>query len=112
MEYILYSTEVKLQHMSVMVPPMSMYHMRRLLELKDQGIKFDDPTAEDLKKIVGLLHEVIKENHPDLDYDTLEREMDARSLQEVMVAIQNLPKNLTAQTGSQVVQDLSVKSGS
>ena len=108
MEYILYSTMVKLRKgREIMVPPISMYHMKKLLELKEQGVNLDDPNSSDLSKILSLIGEVIRENHPDLTDEELVKEVDARALQEIMVAIQNLPKNSTAQTGTQVVPEMS-----
>lgn len=99
MGYVLYSTEIQLRTQKVMVPPMSMYHLRCLLDLRTQGVNLDEPTSEDMKKIITLLLEVVNENHPELTYDQFEKELDIRSLKEVMEAMQSLPKNSTVQTG-------------
>lgn len=107
MDYILYSTPVKLNKIEVMVPPISMYHMKRLLELRDSGTNFETPGKEDLTKILNLIGDVIRENHPDLTDEVLEKEINPVNLREIMSAIQGLPKNSTAQTGNQVSPDLS-----
>lgn len=110
MDYILYSTPVNLRKMEVMVPPISMYHMKRLLEMRDaEGVNLDNPGLEDLNKILHLIGDILRENHPDLTDETLEKEIDARTLREIMDAIQGLPKNSTAQTGDQTSQELSQK---
>jgi hypothetical protein len=107
MDYILYSTPVKLRHQEVQVPPISMYHMKRLLELRDKGVNLEDPTYEDLNKILSLIGDILRENHPELTDEVLEKELDVASLREVMKAIQGLPKNSTAQIGSQTSPILS-----
>lgn len=99
MSYVLYSTEVQLRTKTIMVPPMSMYHLRCLLDLRGQGVDLDNPSAGDIKKLVELLLEVVKENHPDLTYNEFEKELDVRSLKQVIEATQSLPKNVTAQAG-------------
>ena len=99
MSYVLYSTPVKLRKMEVMVPPISMYHMRKLLELRDSGVDLDNPDGKGLEAIVRLLHEVVQENHPELGFEQFEREVDASNLREIMMAVQGIPKNVTAQTG-------------
>jgi len=101
MDYILYSTPVKLRNMEIMVPPISMYHMKRLLEIRDSGVNLDNPSYEDLSKILHLIGDIIRENHPDLKDEELEKQMDVASLKDVMTAIQGLPKNSIAQTGTQ-----------
>ncbi len=107
MDYILYSTKVKLRDMELMVPPISVYYLRKLLELKDSGTNLDDPTADDLGKIVDLIGDVIKENHPDLDKVKLEKSIDVQTLREIMDALTGIPKNVIAQTGNQATPDLS-----
>lgn len=100
MDYVLYSTPVKLRKAEVMVPPISMYHMRKLLNLRDSGVDLDNPDGKGLEAILRLLHEVIQENHPDLDFEKFEREVDASNLREIMIAVQGTPKNVTAQAGT------------
>lgn len=107
MDYILYSVPVKLRGMEIMVPPISVYHLRKLLELRDNGVNLDEPTAADLGKIIGLIGDVIRENHPDLTNDQLEKAIDTISLREIMQAVTGIPKNVTAQTGNQMTPDLS-----
>lgn len=109
MDYILYSTPVKLNHMEVMVPPISMYHMKRLLELRDTGANLENPGKDDLTKILSLIGDIIRENHPDLTDEVLEKEINAINLKEIMAAIQGLPKNSIAQNGSQETPALSEK---
>lgn len=99
MSYVLYSTPVKLRTREIMVPPISMYHMRKMLELRDKGVDLDNPDASGLQEILKLLCEVIQENHPEMTYEEFERQIDASNLREVMVAVQGMPKNVTAQTG-------------
>jgi hypothetical protein len=106
MEYILYSTPVKLRKMEIMVPPISMYHMRKLMEIRDSGVDLNAPKAEELDRILTLFTEIIKENHPDLTKEVLEKEIDAANLGKLIDAIQATPKNSTAQTGTQVNQNL------
>ena len=96
---VLYSTEVELRKGTIMVPPISMYHLRKLLELKDKGIDLDVPDSKGLMEIISLLLEVIQENHPELTYDEFEKNLDAAGMQRVITAIQGLPKNSTAQAG-------------
>lgn len=99
MEYVLYSTPVKLRKIEIMVPPISMYHMRKLLNLRDSGIDLDNPDGKGLEAIVRLLHEVVQENHPELTFEEFEKQMDASNLATVMAAVQGVPKNVTAQAG-------------
>jgi hypothetical protein len=93
--------------MEVQVPPISMYHMKRLLEMRDKGVNLDNPGLEDLNLILGLIGDILRENHPELTNEVLEKEIDAVNLRDVMTAIQGLPKNSTAQIGSQTSQILS-----
>lgn len=97
--YVLYSTPVQLRSIEVMVPPISMYHLRKILELRDDGVNIDDPDAAGVLKLLGVIHEMIQENHPELTYDDFEKQVDSRNLQELMVAAQSMPKNATPQTG-------------
>lgn len=99
MDYVLYSTPVNLRKIQIQVPPISMYHMRKLLNLRDSGINLDNPDGKGLEAITRLLHEVVQENHPELTFEQFEREVDASNLREIMVAIQGIPKNVTAQDG-------------
>ena len=99
MAYVLHSTEVQLRTRTVMVPPISMYHLRKLLELRDTGVDLDKPNADGIGKIIALLAEVIAENHPEVTEDVLAKELDANNMPIVLSAIQSLPKNSTAQTG-------------
>lgn len=100
MSYILHSTEVQLRSSKVMVPPMSMYHMRRLLGLKNEGVDLDNPDAEGVKKLMDLLHEVVQENHPELTFEDFERQVDASNLGELVATMNALPKNSTAPVGN------------
>lgn len=109
MDYILYSTPVKLNKMEVMVPPISMYHMKRLLEMKNNGVNLENPGLEDLNKILRLIGDIIRENHSELTDEILEKEINSINLGDIMSAIQGLPKNLTAQTGNQTSPDLGSK---
>lgn len=100
MSYVLYSTPVKTRsERELMVPPISMYHLRKMLELKDQGVDLDQPDAVGITKLMSLLVEVIQENHPDLTLEQFEKEVDAHILQEVVAAIQGTPKNSMPQIG-------------
>ena len=97
--YILYSTPVKLRTIDVMVPPISMYHLRKILEIRDSGVDIDNPDSEGMIKLLHVIHEMVQENHPELEYDNFERQVDSRNLQELMLASQSMPKNVTPQTG-------------
>lgn len=107
MDYVLYSTPVKLSNIEVMVPPISMYHMKRLLEMKDNGVNLESPGLKDLNQILGLVGDIIRENHKDLTDEILEKEINAINLREIMAAIQGLPKNSIAQIGDQASPALS-----
>ncbi len=107
MSYILYSVPVKLRHLEIQVPPISVYHMRKLIELRDSGVDIANPKAKDFTTLVDLVVEVIQENHPEITSDTLQKELDTFNLKAVMDAMQNAPKNVTAQTGmTQANQEL------
>lgn len=97
--YVLYSSEVQLRTMKVMVPPISMYHLRKILEIRDSGVDIDNPDAKGVLKLLSVIHEMIQENHPELDYETFEKQVDSRNLQALMLASQSMPKNATPQTG-------------
>ncbi len=98
--YVLYSTPVQLRTREVMVPPISMYHLRKILEIRDAGVDIDNPDAAGVLKLLSVIHEMIQENHPDLTYDDFEKQVDSRNLQQLMIAAQSMPKNVTPQTGT------------
>jgi hypothetical protein len=100
MNYVLYSTPVKVRSgRELMIPPISMYHLRKMLELKDQGVNLDEPDAVGMGKLMSLFVEIIQENHPDLTLEQFEKEVDAHILQEVVAAVQGTPKNSMPQIG-------------
>jgi len=97
--YVLYSTPVKLRSIDIMVPPISMYHLRKILEIRDSGVDIDNPDATGVIQLLAVIHEMIQENHPDLSYEEFEKQVDARNLQTLMIAAQSMPKNATPPTG-------------
>ena len=100
MSYILHSTEVQLRTRKVMVPPISMYHLRKLLSLRDEGINLDNPGREGIARLVELFTEILSENHSDITVESLEKEIDAANLKDLVAAMNSLPKNSTALTGA------------
>lgn len=99
MGYILHSVPVQLRKSELMVPPISMYHLRKILALKKSGLDFERPTEEQTGEIIDIMIDVIRENYPEMSVEDISKELDMSNIASVISASQSLPKNAMTQAG-------------